>query len=56
MEWKGSSSIKSLNLNTDVPNTVHFFKRCIMLPIHTFLKDREIMYICKKIKNFYDKN
>ena len=58
VQWNGKAvhQIKSLNLNADVPNTVHFFKRCIMLPIHTFLKDREIMYICKKIKNFYDKN
>ena len=41
IQWNGKAvhQIKSLKLKADVPNTVHFFKRCIMLPIHTFLKE-----------------
>ena len=56
IQWNGKAvhQIKSLKLKADVPNTVHFFKRCIMLPIHTFLKEKEVMYICKKIKKFYE--
>ena len=44
IQWNGKAvhQIKSLKLKADVPNTVHFFKRCIMLPIHTFLKEKEV--------------
>jgi len=56
VQWNGKAvhQIKTLNLEADVPNTVHFFKKCIMLPIHTYLKEKEVVYICKKIKNFYE--
>ena len=55
VQWNGKAvhQIKPLKLKAVVPNTELFFKRCIMLPIHTFLKEKEVMYICQKIKNFY---
>ena len=58
VQWNGSAvhQIKSLNLKAKLPNTEFFFKRCIMLPIHTYLNEKEIIYICKTIKNFYKKN
>jgi UDP-2-acetamido-2-deoxy-ribo-hexuluronate aminotransferase len=58
VQWNGSAvhQIKSLNLKAKLPNTEFFFKRCIMLPIHTYLNEKEIIYICKTIKNFYKIN
>jgi len=58
VQWNGSAvhQIKSLNLKAKLPNTEFFFKRCIMLPIHTYLNEKEIIYICKTIKNFYKNN
>ena len=58
VQWNGSAvhQIKSLNLKAKLPNTEFFFKRCIMLPIHTYLNEKEIIYICNTIKNFYKKN
>jgi dTDP-4-amino-4,6-dideoxygalactose transaminase len=55
IQWNGKAvhQIKPLNLQAKVPNTEIFFKKCLMLPIHTFLKDAEVTYICKKIKEFY---
>jgi dTDP-4-amino-4,6-dideoxygalactose transaminase len=55
VQWNGKAvhQIKPLKLKAAVPNTELFFKRCIMLPIHTFLNEKEVMYICQKIKNFY---
>ena len=55
IQWNGKAvhQIKPLSLKANVPNTEEFFKKCIMLPIHTYLKDNEIMRVCKKIKEFY---
>ena len=56
VQWSGKPvhQIKKLNFNkTILPNTDKFFKECLMLPIHTFLTDRQVMYVVKKIKEFY---
>ena len=55
IQWSGKAvhQIESFKLDAKVPNTEFFFKKCLMLPIHTFLKDEEVFYICKKIKEFY---
>ena len=55
IQWNGKAvhQIKPLNLKAKVPNTEIFFKKCLMLPIHTFLKNEEVTYVCKKIKEFY---
>ena len=43
VQWNGSAvhQIKSLNLKAKLPNTELFFKKCIMLPIHTYLNEKK---------------
>ena len=56
IQWNGKAvhQIAALKLKAKLPNTENFFKNCLMLPIHTFLKEKEVLYICKKIKEFYN--
>ena len=37
-------------------NTEKQAKEILSLPIHEFLSKREVLYICKKIKKFFDEN
>lgn len=58
IQWSGKAIHQIKKLNFDriyLPNTEKFFKECLMLPMHTFLKENEVLYISKKIKEFYTK-
>ncbi len=56
IQWNGKAvhQIKPLKLKANVPETDIFFKKCIMLPIHTYLREKEVIYICRKVKEFYN--
>ena len=36
-----------------LPNTDHFFSRCLMLPMNTTLSDDDVNYICEQVRSFY---
>jgi len=55
-QWSGKAlhHIKSLKFKGKaLNNTDIFFKQCLMLPMHTFLKKEDIIYITQVIKSFY---
>ena len=39
-----------------LPNTDKYAKEILSLPINQFLDVKKIMYVCKKIKDFYKTN
>ena len=59
IQWNGSPvhHFKKLgfgkNKFTHLKRTDLFFKRCLLLPMNPFLKEEDIYYICKKIREFY---
>ncbi len=55
IQWggKGIHQFKNLGFNQKLPKTEEFFERSIMLPMNMFVSNKEIEYICNKIKNFY---
>lgn len=57
IQW-GGQPVHSLNKlgfkNLNLPFTENFFKSCFMLPLNTSLKNEDVEYICKKIKEFYE--
>lgn len=59
IQWNGSPvhHFKKLGFGKykfkHLKRTDLFFKRCLLLPMNPFLKEDEIYYICKKIREFY---
>jgi dTDP-4-amino-4,6-dideoxygalactose transaminase len=57
IQWGGKAihQIEKLGLtHFDLPYTDQFFKECLMLPMNTSLSDEDVMYISKKINEFYN--
>ena len=46
---------KEKNYNTDTPRSNNQSKRILSLPIHQYLSENDITYVCKKIRSFYKK-
>jgi len=57
IQWGGKAvhQFKDLNFNTKLPKTDLFFKKCLLLPMNTFLSKKDINYVCDKIILFYTK-
>ena len=57
IQWggKGIHHFKQLGFNQFLPKTDQFFKRCIMIPMNTFISNGDVDYICDKIIDFYKK-
>ncbi|MEW6685261.1 MAG: DegT/DnrJ/EryC1/StrS family aminotransferase [Candidatus Edwardsbacteria bacterium] len=52
---KGVHQFKSLRLrNFKLPRTVEFFKKALMLPLYPELKDEQVKYVIKLIREFYN--
>ena len=59
IQWGGKAVHQFENLGFDdvsLPATDRLFTRCFMLPMHPFLSDEDVMYVCRKIREFYGKN
>jgi len=57
IQWGGKAIHQEKNLGLthfNLPYTDNFFKECLMLPMNTSLTDKEILYVCSKINNFYN--
>jgi dTDP-4-amino-4,6-dideoxygalactose transaminase len=42
-----------LELNADLPRTERLFERVLLLPMHPYLADSDVQYICETIAGFY---
>ena len=49
-----SSYAKSINLNLDLPNTQEITPYVVRLPLHTSLKKKHVIYICRKVREYID--
>jgi len=49
-----SSYAKSINLNLDLPNTQEITPYVVRLPLHTSLKKNDVIYICRKVREYLD--
>ena len=57
IQWGGKAihQIEQLKLtHFELPYTDRFFKECLMLPMNPLIKDKEAIYIAKKINKFYN--
>ena len=57
IQWNGQPvhSIVALGFKgSGLPYTEEMYTKCLMLPMNTSLKDEEVLYICEKIKSFYE--
>ena len=58
VQWNGKAlhHFKKLDLkNFILPNTDLFFKKCLMLPMNTFISNKQAKYVVKSIYEFYNK-
>ena len=57
IQWNGQPvhSIVALGFKgSGLPYTEEMYKKCLMLPMNTSLSNQEVIYVCNKIKNFYE--
>ncbi|MDA9276239.1 DegT/DnrJ/EryC1/StrS family aminotransferase [Flavobacteriaceae bacterium] len=57
IQWNGQPvhSLVALGFKgSGLPYTEEMYTKCLMLPMNTSLKDDEVLYVCHKIKNFYE--
>lgn len=58
IQWSGQPVHSIIELGftgKGLPYTEIMFKKCLMIPMNTSLKDVEVEYVCDKIKEFYAK-
>ena len=55
IQWGGKAIHHHIELgfNQILPNTDNFFKKCIMLPMNTFITNDDVFYITEQVKSFY---
>ncbi|MDA9945245.1 DegT/DnrJ/EryC1/StrS family aminotransferase [Schleiferiaceae bacterium] len=56
IQWSGQPvhTLEKLGFNNiSLPFTDDFFEGCFMLPLNTSLSNEDVLYVCKKIKEFY---
>lgn len=56
LQWGGYAihQYHELNLNSDLKYTEEMTKKFMLLPLHAMLSDKDVVYICQKINEFYD--
>lgn len=57
VQWGGKAVHQWEALGFDgstLQNTTHMFKRCLLIPMHTFLTNDDVDYVCNKIRTFYN--
>jgi dTDP-4-amino-4,6-dideoxygalactose transaminase len=56
LQWGGYAihQYHELNLNSDLKYTEEMTKKFMLLPLHAMLSDEDVIYICKKINEFYN--
>jgi len=56
LQWGGYTihQYSELGFNSDLKYTEEMTKKFMLLPLHAMLSDKDVVYICKKINEFYD--
>ena len=56
LQWGGHTihQYSELGFNSDLKYTEEMTKKFMLLPLHAMLSDKDVVYICKKINEFYD--
>jgi len=57
VQWGGKAihQWEALGFNMHLPRVEDFFKRCIMLPINSFVSDEDVIYVCDHVRRFYSR-
>ena len=55
VQWGGKAvhQFEKLGFETQLPFTEALFEKMLMLPCNTSLSDDDVMYVCDKVKSFY---
>ena len=55
LPWGGKAvhQWQKLGLNASLPCTERLFERVLLLPMHPYLADSDVHYICETIARFY---
>jgi dTDP-4-amino-4,6-dideoxygalactose transaminase len=55
IQWGGKAihQWEHFEFNKTLPVAESFFEKCIMLPINLFISNEDVIYVTKKIKEFY---
>ena len=55
IQWAGKAVHQhpGLGFNVNLPRTDELFKRCLMLPMNTFISDDDVLYVIDAIRRFY---
>ena len=55
IQWGGKAihQWENLDIKAKLPKTESFFRKALMLPMNTFISNKDIKYITNTIKNFY---
>ena len=58
IQWGGKAvhQMKELGFDQTLPFTNRLFKRLLLLPINSSLSERETLYVCSVIQNFFEKS
>ena len=56
LQWGGHTihQYSELGFNSDLKYTEEMTKKFMLLPLHAMLSDKDVVYICKKINEFYN--
>jgi len=57
IQWAGTPihQFKKLGFTQSLPQTDHFFERCMMLPMNMSLSDEDVVFVIKAVRSFYGK-
>lgn len=55
IQWGGKAvhQFERLGFNCRLPKVERFFERCLMLPMNMFISNKDVEYVCGKIRSFY---
>ncbi len=56
IQWggKGVHQFEKLGMAVELPNADRFFERCIMLPMNMSISDADVVYVCEKVRSYYE--
>jgi dTDP-4-amino-4,6-dideoxygalactose transaminase len=55
IQWGGSAvhEMRGLGFTQTLPRTERFFRRCLLLPMHQFLSDADVLQVCAAVRGFH---
>lgn len=55
LQWGGAAvhQMRGLGFVQRLPRTERFFERCMLLPMHQFLSDEDVLHVCTVVRGYY---